>query len=71
MSDPEMKPDLDFLRVDRRPELGPCFCPVSEEYPHTLKQHDRESCGGVGVPAPCGGCFDCLNAMYYRRSVVG
>lgn len=41
----------------------PCDCPLvdHEQFgPHTIREHRRYSCGGAGMPEPCGGCYDCL-----------
>ena len=47
--------------------LGYCTCVMSLDpehgSPHTPAQHERDSCGGTGSPEPCGGCYDCLDAM--------
>jgi hypothetical protein len=44
-----------------------CDCPLIYEPstggPHTVKEHRRQSCGGPSVPAPCGGCYDCVIAQ--------
>lgn len=41
--------------------MGPCGCPVGADqehgHPHTVLEHDRDSC--VSAP-PCGGCYSCL-----------
>lgn len=48
----------------------PCDCLLSslEEAPgigpHTRKEHAMESCGGAGMPEPCGGCYDCMIAQW-------
>lgn len=46
----------------------PCGCPgaVDPEHGdrHTERAHRRSSCGGPSVPAPCGGCYDCLAAQH-------
>lgn len=59
------------LNYERRPEQGPCACPVAiddpepgpqnHNHPHTLAEHERESCSGH--PA-CGGCYDCIIAQW-------
>lgn len=43
-----------------------CTCLLSKEPmvgPHTEREHDRGSCGGVSRPEPCGGCYDCVIAQ--------
>jgi hypothetical protein len=53
--------------------LADCDCPAAEYGPHSVYEHETESCGGQTFDPPCGGCIDCIarQVAYAQGSAAG